>query len=144
MISVLHSLKSQIFFIHMFNTEYWTPSYRNSSMKWVHWVQFYLDGYFTWWWSCFSAPFISFICVIRVVRSSNFDSCILIRTIWTRGVDYLLNFVYVLCRFGRSPFLVTTGLFFPVSRVRKTKLIRAVDSPFPWLIDSFPWHTRRS
>jgi len=87
-----HSLKSDTVFIHIFNTIYWIPSHRKSSLKWVHWVHFYLDSYFSW--SCFYTPFISFICVIRVVRSPNYDAHILIRTIWIRYMDYLLTFVY--------------------------------------------------
>ena len=92
MISILHSLKNDTVFIHIFNTIYWKPSHRKISMQWVYWVHFYLDGYFTLSW--FSAPFISFIGVISVVRSPNFDAHILIRTILIRYIYYLLNFVY--------------------------------------------------
>ena len=92
MIWVLHSLKSDTVYIHIFNTIYWKPSHRKISMQWVHWVHFYLDGYFTLSW--FLTPFISFTGVILVVRSQNFNADILIRTILIRRIDYLLSFVY--------------------------------------------------
>jgi len=105
MISVIHTQKSDTDFIHIFNTIYWIPSYMKSSMKWVHWVHFYLDGYFTW--SCFSALFISFICVILVVRSPNFDAYILLRTIWSSYIDYyLLNYVYFACLGDKQSWIV--------------------------------------
>ena len=121
MMSVLHSLKSDTVFINIFNTIYWIPSHRKSCMKWVHWVHFYLDGYFTW--SCFSTPFISFICVIKVVRSPNFDAYILIRTIWSRYFDYILNYVYFAGLGDKQSWLVLKQRYF-LRRLSTTVLIQ--------------------
>ena len=109
MISVLHSLKNDTVFLHIFNTIYWKPSHRKIYMQWVHWVHFYLDGNFILSW--FSTPISPPLawCFIRVVRSPNFDAHnILIRTILIRYIIYyyLLNFVYFVGLGDRQSWIV--------------------------------------
>ena len=89
MISVLHSLKSDTVFIHIFNTIYWIPVHRKSIMKWVHWVHFYLAR----WLFHLVMLFYPFYLLHL------YYTCCQITKIWCIHpyknyiIDYLLNFV---------------------------------------------------